>query len=798
MTVMRRYYNYKICSIALLLLILSPGCCNPGANPNLTPPVVAPIAPLSGAVGICPNSVVTVTFSVAMNSTSISGTTFTLTGPGTTPVAGIVTYDASSNTATFTPSSALALSTVYTAAITTGAIDEYGIAMASNFVWSFTTGDTTCLPGPPTVVSVTPPTGAAGVCPNSVVTATFSEAMNAATIIGPATTFTLTGPGTTPVVGVVTYDASSYAATFTPSSALALNTLYTATITTGAQDPSGNALASNYVWTFTTALATCTTATPPTVISVIPLAGAVGGCPNTAVSATFSVAMNPATIISPATTFTLTGPGATPVAGVVTYDASSDTATFTPSSALAVSTLHTATITTGAIDEGGIALASNFVWTFTTASEACAPPTVISVTPLNLAAGICPSTAVTATFSEAMNPATIISPATTFTLTGPGTTPVTGVVTYALSTATFTPSSPLALSTLYTATISTGAQNLNGNALATNYIWTFTTASEPCAPPTVISVAPPDGSNNICPSTLVVATFSEAMNAATIISPATTFTLAASGTPVAGNVTYDASTYAATFTPTNPLALDTLYTATITTGAQDLGGNGLAADYVWTFTTSVNPCQPIVPLGSACSFGVLGGATVTNLGPSDVTGDIGVWSGTAITGFPPGTLTGTEHAGDAVAQTAQGDLTTAYNFAAAAAGGAVLPADIGGETLAPGVYKTTSGQPSLGITGNLTLSGNGVYIFQIVSTLTTAATNSQVILSGGATSGDVFWQVGSSATLGTSTTFVGTIMAQASVSLDTGATLNGRALARTGAVTLLSNPVNVPTVPPCP
>jgi len=399
---------------------------------------------------------------------------------------------------------------------------------------------------------------------------------------------------------------------------------------------------------------------------------------------------------------------------------------------------------------------------------------------------------VTGIFSEAMSPATINT--TTFTLTGPGTTPVTGVVTYTGSTATFTPSSALAVSTLYTATITTGAQNLNGIALASNKVWTFTTAATACAP-TVISVAPPNGATGICQNTLVVATFSEAMNPSTINT--TTFTLSASGTPVAGTVIYDVSTYAATFTPNPPgLALDTTYTATVTTGAQDLAGDALAANKVWTFTTAATACTtvPTVPLGSACSFGILGASTVTSTGPSNVTGDIGVWPGPSITGFPPGTLTGTEYIDDAVAQTAQGDLTTAYNYAAAAPGGAVLPADIGGETLAPGVYKTTSAQPSLGITGNLTLSGNGIYIFQIVSTLTTAATNSDVILSGGATSADVFWQVGSSATLGTSTTFAGTIMAQASISLDTGATLNGRALARTGAVTLQSNPVNVP---PC-
>ena len=193
------------------------------------------------------------------------------------------------------------------------------------------------------------------------------------------------------------------------------------------------------------------------------------------------------------------------------------------------------------------------------------------------------------------------------------------------------------------------------------------------------------------------------------------------------------------------------------------------------------------------------GATpvVSSVGPTNVTGDVGIWPAASITGFPPGTLTGTKHAGDAVAQNAQSDLTTAYNNAAGAAGGAVLPPDIGGLTLAPGVYKTTSAQPSLGITGNLTLSGpaSGVWIFQIVSTVTTAAGNSQVIMAGGAQSKNVFWQVGSSATLGTNTTFAGNIMALASITVNTGATLNGRALARTGAVSLDSNPVNVPSCP---
>jgi hypothetical protein len=426
------------------------------------------------------------------------------------------------------------------------------------------------------------------------------------------------------------------------------------------------------------------------------------------------------------------------------------------------------------------------------------PPTVTSVAPPAGSIGACPNSIITATFSKAMNPATINT--STFTLAGPGGTAVAGAVTYngSSKTAIFTPSNALGFSTLYTATITTGATDVFGNALAANYVWSFTTGTTTCltGSPTVISVAPPTGANGICPSTVVVATFSEAMNPSTINT--TTFTLTSAGGAVAGTVSYDAPSHAVTLTPNNPLAVSTLYTATITTGAQNLFGNPLANDYVWTFMTSATACLGPVPLGTACRFGILAATpAVSSVGPTIVTGDVGIWPAASVTGFPPGTLTGTEHLGDAVAQTAQGDLTTAYNYAAAAAGGQILTADIGGQTLAPGVYKTTSAQPSLGITGNLTLSGNanGVWIFQIVSTLTTAAGNSQVILAGGALPSNVFWQVGSSATLGTNTLFQGNIMALASITLTTGATLDGRALARTGAVSLDSNPVNVPT--PC-
>ncbi|HEY8074410.1 MAG TPA: ice-binding family protein [Labilithrix sp.] len=196
-------------------------------------------------------------------------------------------------------------------------------------------------------------------------------------------------------------------------------------------------------------------------------------------------------------------------------------------------------------------------------------------------------------------------------------------------------------------------------------------------------------------------------------------------------------------------------------------------------------------LGSAQTFAVLAGSTVTNTGPTTVSGDLGVNPGLAITGFPPGIVTdGVTHAGDALSLQAQTDVTAAYGVLAGEACDTDLSGtDLGGLTLVPGVYCFSS---SAQLTGALVLDAGGhadaVFVFKMVSTLTTASNASVRVINGG---GDcnVFWQVGSSATVGTGTTFVGSILALTSISLATGASISGRALARNGAVTMDDNAV---------
>jgi hypothetical protein len=208
-----------------------------------------------------------------------------------------------------------------------------------------------------------------------------------------------------------------------------------------------------------------------------------------------------------------------------------------------------------------------------------------------------------------------------------------------------------------------------------------------------------------------------------------------------------------------------------------------------------------VPLGTTSSFSVLAGSTVANTGPTTMDRNLGLSPGSSVTGFPPGTVNppATMEVANAVAVQAQSDLTTAYDNAAGRPLDATTGADLAGLTLQGGVYAATSTKAPLGLTGTLTLDGannsDSVWVFQTDSTLTTAS-SSTVNLINGAMACHVYWQVGSSATLGTSTTFVGSILAQTSISMGNAVTVNGRALARTGAVTLINDAFTGPECTP--
>lgn len=312
-------------------------------------------------------------------------------------------------------------------------------------------------------------------------------------------------------------------------------------------------------------------------------------------------------------------------------------------------------------------------------------------------------------------------------------------------------------------------------------------------PPTVTATTPINAATERSLNQRPTATFSRMMDATTL--NGATFTLRQGATTIVGSVFY--ANGVATFTPTLPLGVGLTYTATITTGATDPAGIALAQPYVWTFSTGACSLSS-VELRSAGNFAVLAGATVTSTGATTVTGDLGVSPGSSVTGFPPGILVGALHAGDATSAIAMGDLTTAYNDAAGRTLCAITVAgDLGGRTLTPGLYKSTS---SLEITsGNLTFDALGdsdaVFILQTASTLTTASA-SQVILAGGAKARNITWQIGSSASFGTTSAFAGTVLADQAITLATGATLDGRALARIAAVSLDANFVSTPALAP--
>ncbi|MDO8330660.1 MAG: Ig-like domain-containing protein [Fluviicoccus sp.] len=806
------------------------------ATPDTTPPTVTLKVPTAGATGVAFNSKVIATFDEDMDPATMVGANFSLKGPGATVVNGTINYAAAARTLTFTPNANLPAGTLFTATVSTGAKDLAGNAMTGNAVWSFTTGitaDTT----PPTVTLKVPAAGAVNVPSNSKVIATFSEDMDPLTITG--NTVILQGPGATPIVGTVTYAVGARTATFTPTApaTLATGNLYTVTVTTGAKDLAGNAMTNNSGWTFSTSATPDTT--PPLVTLEVPTNAATGVAFNAKVIATFNEDMDPATMVSG--NFSLKGPGATVVNGVINYAAAARTLTFTPNANLPAGTLFTATVSTGAKDLAGNAMAANNVWNFTTgAAPDTTRPTVTLQVPNDGATAVASNAKVIATFSEAMDPLTISG--NTLILQGPGATLVNGTVTYAAGakTATFTPNAPLPFATLFTVTATTGARDLADNALLNNVVWTFTTGAAPdTTPPTVTKVNPLDLATGLCLQKTVNATFSENMDPFTLTS--STLTLKVSGGALAaGTVTYDVLNRIATLTPAADLLGNTNYTATVTTGAKDLAGNGLALNKVWSFTTGTQPCGSGTDLGTAASFGNLGGgAGTTNAGTLTVIGgDLGTTavSTSAITGFHDSandiyTQTGSNQGAVngkiytctvsttgptaaavnpvacSVATQARADAQTAFNkLAPGLMPGGTDPGagQLGGLTLAPGIYQAAGG--SFGITGSdLTLDAQGdanaVWVFQTATSLTVGAPGAprSIILINGAQAKNVYWHVGTSATINAAGggTMVGNIMASAAVSFSTVGnvaivTLNGRAVGLNASVTMTNTVINVP------
>jgi hypothetical protein len=511
---------------------------------------------------------------------------------------------------------------------------------------------------------------------------------------------------------------------------------------------------------------------------------------NSAIDVSFNQAMNASTINT--TTFLVTiPPSTTPIGGTVTYDATNHIAIFTPSSPLTPSTTYKVTITTGVESADGVFLASDYVFTFTTsASGSTTPPTVISTNPNGGATGVATNQKITATFSEQMLSTTITG--TTFTLVDTTTsTPVSGTVTYSIigATATFTPSSALATGNLFTATITTGATDLEGNAIATAVTWTFTTGSgTDTTAPTITLTNPANGATGVDTTASVNATFSKAMDPATL-NPAT-FTLVdtTASAPVSGKITYDSANWIVTLTPTSALTSGHSFTATVTTGAKDLEGNALAAGAVpnpWSFTAgSTTGLSPgAINLGAASGYVIFGQTTVTNSGSNVINGNLGLYPGTSVTGFPPGVINGLEEVDNSTALAVLTSLNTAYGDASPSSipGGTSISGNQAGVTLPPGVYTSTS---TLGLSGgNLTLDAQGnenaVWIIQVDTaiTLTAGAPSCDVILANGAQAANVFWWTGTSVTIGGGCAMVGNILAGTAISFSgTGATLNGRAL----------------------
>jgi hypothetical protein len=551
----------------------------------------------------------------------------------------------------------------------------------------------------------------------------------------------------------------------------------------------------------------------PLVIATSPTANATNVALSSVISATFNEEMNPATIHS--SSFTVVS-GSTSLAGIISYTA--NTATFTPSSSLLANTTYVCKVTTAVSDLRGNTLQEDYIWTFSTGLQLL--PTIISTDPQSDEMGVTLNKIITATFNMPMDGTTFNS--SSFILQQ-GNVPILGTVTYTGTVASFTPNAALLSNTTYTATITSAVLNTTGDAIASNYVWNFTTLSS--VPPLVIATDPFANANGVALNKMITATFNMSMDVSTINT--VTFTLKIGTLPVSGSVTYSGNT--ATFSPTVNLSSNTNYIANITTGVQNLAGISLVNEYVWNFSTAIVP-----NLGSASQFGAFGGnAGITNQGINTVinNGSIGTTAASSlITGFHDSNAIYTEtplNIGNVMGSifTAPPSPGTAISFAIATQGlldanaaylsispasmpGGTDPGagELGSLTLTPGVYKSASGTFNI-TNGNLVLDAQGnpnaIWVFQTAAGLTvgTAGPNGakSVVLINGALAKNVFWYVGSAATINGAGggVMIGTIIANSGVTFSTAGNttqtvLNGRAISLIASVTMVNTTINIP------
>ncbi|WMN12285.1 Ig-like domain-containing protein [Marivirga salinae] len=634
----------------------------------------------------------------------------------------------------------------------------------------------------PEIVSTDPENLENSVNLDQMITITFNGPMDPATISEDA--FTLESGsningrviGNVEVFGTTSYNEENYTMSFTPDNSLLAETNYTATVGTTVKDKVGNALPINYVWQFNTGKT-------PVVIATNPVDQATNVPLNQVITVKFNQEMDAATIT--ASSF-IVSDGTESISGQVAY--SDSTASFTPDAELTANLLYTATITTTAGNTDAISLVGNYSWEFTAGTK----PEVIETNPLNEATNVAINAVITADFSQNMNPLTIN--ASSFTISD-GTDLISGQIDYSGVTASFIPENDLVAGATYMATITNEASSADGVSLESNYTWEFTTED---AGLSIVETNPIDQSTDVPLEEEITAEFSEEIDPLTITS--SSFTVSDGTNLVSGLIEYTGAI--ASFIPDNNLMSGTTYTVTITTDVVSNTGLSLENNFEWTFST-VAPAGPSgVDLQSIATYGIFAGVGISNnSGFSEIRNmNVGITPGvrSSITGFPPAiVVNGAIHASDdtepagiaATLQQAKDDLVEVYLFVegATSPAPATVAGDLGGTTLAPGIYKSTS--TLLIQSGDLTLDAQGdvnaVWIFQVASDFTTVGgAGGNVILSGGAQSKNVYWQTGSSATIGDGTTFKGNILALTSITMNSGAVAEGRMLARNGSVVM--------------